>query len=267
MGTVDPAEHKTKTFRPPKDYKKGTARYNLLHFAKSLVRSGDLMRAVKLPEDVELNHWLSVHTVDLYNITNVLYGSVTEFCTEQSCPVMSSGKRYEYHWRDPDDPRYKRATKVSAPTYVELLMTWIEKQINDEKLFPTEETSPYPPDFKKKYVCNILKRLFRVYAHIYYEHFRHVKELGEESHLNTAFKHFCFFAMEFQLVDANEMEPVKDLIANLMQEKYKVWFPQSDESQKGSQKKVTGQGGEACNGKATKATPARTPIVRGMNFM
>ena len=67
-----------KTFRPPKDFRKGTARYNLLQFAKSLVRSGDLIKAVRLPPDVEVNHWLSVHTVDLYNITNVLYGSITE---------------------------------------------------------------------------------------------------------------------------------------------------------------------------------------------
>eukprot|EP01065_Artemidia_motanka_P000750 TRINITY_DN10344_c2_g1_i2.p1 TRINITY_DN10344_c2_g1~~TRINITY_DN10344_c2_g1_i2.p1 ORF type:complete len:260 (+),score=75.21 TRINITY_DN10344_c2_g1_i2:89-781(+) len=215
---------RTKTFRPPKDYKKGTTRYNLLQFAKSLVRSGDLKRAVKLPADVELNHWLSVHTVDLYNITNVLYGSITEFCNDASCPVMSSGKRYEYHWRDTDDPKYKKATKVSAPQYVELLMNWIEKQINDESVFPTEEANPYPPDFQKKYVCNILKRLFRVYAHIYYQHFKEIKRLGEEAHLNTAFKHFCLFAMEFDLVDAQEMMPVYELIINLMGEKYKGFF-------------------------------------------
>lgn len=230
-------EGRNKTFRPPKDYKKGTTRYNLMQFAKSLVRSGDLHKAVRLPPEVELNHWLSVHTVDLYNITNVLYGSITEYCSEQSCPVMSSGKRYEYHWRDPEDPQYKKATKVSAPVYVELLMTWIEKQINDEAIFPTEETNPYPPDFEKKYVCNILKRLFRVYAHIYYQHFHQIKQLGEEAHLNTAFKHFCLFAMEFELVDAQEMRPVYELIINLMGDRFKKYFEKD----------------------AAKASPARPP--------
>ena len=194
-----------KTFRPQKDFTKGTARYNLLQFAKSLVRSGDLIKAVKLPPEVELNHWLSVHTVDLYNITNVLYGSITEFCTAVSCPVMSSGRRYEYHWRD--GTNYKKATKVSAPLYVELLMSWIESQINDENIFPTEEGAPYPKNFST-IVGNIMRRLFRVYAHIYFSHFAQIKRLDEEAHLNTAFKHFCLFAMEFNAVDATEMLPV-----------------------------------------------------------
>eukprot|EP00754_Rhynchopus_humris_P022007 Rhum_TRINITY_DN14767_c2_g1::Rhum_TRINITY_DN14767_c2_g1_i1::g.116751::m.116751/K06685/MOB1, Mats; MOB kinase activator 1 len=210
-----------KTFRPPKDFRKGTARYNLLQFAKSLVRSGDLIKAVRLPPDVEVNHWLSVHTVDLYNITNVLYGSITEYCTPEKCPVMSSGKRYEYHWRDGN--KYKKATKVSAPLYVELLMAWIEEQVNDERIFPTEECNPHPKDFFK-IVCNIMKRLFRVYAHLYFSHFAQIKALGEEAHLNTAFKHFCLFAMEFHVVDATEMIPVYDLIINLMGDKYAFYF-------------------------------------------
>ncbi|KAJ9456564.1 MOB kinase activator-like 1-like protein C [Diplonema papillatum] len=197
-------EQQFRTFRPQKDFRKGTTRYNLLQFAKSLVRSGDLIKAVKLPPDVEPFHWLSVHTVDLYNITNVLYGSITEFCTVQRCPVMSSGKRYEYRWRDGD--AYKKAAKVSAPLYVELLMCWIEKQINDEATFPTEETNPYPKDFFN-IVCNIMRRLFRVYAHIYFSHFIHIRRLEEEAHLNTAFKHFCLFAMEFKVVEPQEMLP------------------------------------------------------------
>lgn len=39
----------------------------------------------------------------------------------------------------------------------------------------------------------ILKRLFRVYAHIYHQHFDSVMQLQEEAHLNTSFKHFIFF--------------------------------------------------------------------------
>jgi len=39
----------------------------------------------------------------------------------------------------------------------------------------------------------ILKRLFRVYAHIYHQHFKEIVSLGEEAHLNTSFKHFVYF--------------------------------------------------------------------------
>ena len=51
--------------------------------------------AVMLPEGEDLNEWVAVNTVDFFNQINMLYGTITEFCTEQSCPVMSAGPKYE----------------------------------------------------------------------------------------------------------------------------------------------------------------------------
>ena len=51
---------------------------------------------------------------------------------------------------------------------------------------------PFPKNFIS-IAKTILKRLFRVYAHIYHQHFSEVVQLGEEAHLNTSFKHFIFF--------------------------------------------------------------------------
>ena len=205
-----------KTFKPKKKIKEGTTRYNLQRFAKSLVKSGDLAKAVMLPQGADKNHWLSVHTVDFYNITNVLYGSLTEFCVKDSCPIMSSGSRFEYLWKD--GARYPKATKVSAPEYVNLLMSWVENQINDERLFPSEDRNPYPADFES-IVRNIFKRLFRIYAHVYYSHFTQIQSLHEEAHLNTAFKHFMLFVWEFDLVSPEELEPLRPLLYNIMGDK------------------------------------------------
>lgn len=36
----------------------------------------------------------SLAAVDFFNQINMLYGTITEFCTESSCPVMSAGPRY-----------------------------------------------------------------------------------------------------------------------------------------------------------------------------
>eukprot|EP01012_Entosiphon_sulcatum_P008678 TRINITY_DN14761_c0_g1_i1.p1 TRINITY_DN14761_c0_g1~~TRINITY_DN14761_c0_g1_i1.p1 ORF type:complete len:226 (-),score=57.07 TRINITY_DN14761_c0_g1_i1:58-735(-) len=207
---------KNKTFKPKKQYKKGTSRYDLHKFAKSLIQTGDLRHAIRLPPGVDLNSWLSVQTVDFYNIANVLYGSITEFCTNETCKVMSSGPRFEYLWRE--DPK-KKPMKVSAPQYVEYLMNWIEGLINDEAVFPTEDDSPFPANFHET-IRNICKRLFRVYAHVYYSHFEKILELGEEAHLNTAFKHFFIFCHEFDLLDAQEIAPLRELILNLMGAQY-----------------------------------------------
>lgn len=64
-------------------------------------------------------------------------------------------------------------------------------------------------------VKNIYRRLFRVYAHLYYSHFEKVVNIGAEAHLNTCFKHFILFVIEFDLVDRRELEPLKDLIERL----------------------------------------------------
>lgn len=73
---------------------------------------------------------------------------------------------------------------------------------------------PFPRDFQARAKV-ILKRLFRVYAHIYHQHFEQVVSLGEEAHLNTSFKHFIFFVQEFNLIDKRELAPLADLIDRL----------------------------------------------------
>lgn len=71
--------------------------------------SGSLRKAVRLPEGEDLNEWLAVNSkdehmyvqdqndqhiqttvVDFYNQINLLYGSITEFCSPQTCPEMKA---------------------------------------------------------------------------------------------------------------------------------------------------------------------------------
>lgn len=88
--------------------------------AKATLGSGNLRQAVILPpgEDSTLfrpplfflsfyvfvsflgNEWLAVNTVDFFNQINLLYGSITEFCTDKTCPIMNAGPKYDYHWMD-----------------------------------------------------------------------------------------------------------------------------------------------------------------------
>ena len=72
--------------------------------------------------------------VDFFNQINMLYGTITEFCVPEDCPIMSAGPKFEYLWADGET--IKKAIRVSAPEYVEYLMTWVQKQLDDEKVFP-----------------------------------------------------------------------------------------------------------------------------------
>eukprot|EP00947_MAST-08B_sp_MAST-8B-sp1_P004899 g4899.t1 len=169
--------------------------------------------AVALPRDEELFEWLAVHTVDFFNEISLLFGTVKDFCTHESCPVMRAGKKYEYHWAD--GVTIKKPIKVSAVEYINYLMTWVEGQLSDESVFPVQEDRPFPRNFES-IVRKIFSRLFRVYAHIYHSHIEEVRRIGAAPHLNTCFKHFTFFVHEFRLVSAKElgplMEPPFDLV-------------------------------------------------------
>ena len=102
--------------------------------------------------------------------------------------------------------------QVPAPEYIDYLMEWVDIQISDPDLFPVGES--YPENFSS--VCKvILKRLFRVYAHIYHSHFTQFVSLGTESQLNENFKRFVFFVVEFNMVGKSELAPLQQLIGSL----------------------------------------------------
>lgn len=203
---------KSGTFKPKKNIQEGSKQYELKQYAEATLGSGNLRLAVKLPEGEDVNEWLAVNTVDFFNQINMLYGTITEFCTMQDCSVMSAGPKYEYHWAD--GTTIKKAIKVSAPEYVDYLMTWVQNQLDDEGIFPSKIGIPFPKNFQSL-VKNIFKRLFRVYAHIYHSHFPKIVSLGEEAHLNTSFKHFIYFIQEFNLVEKKELAPLQELITQL----------------------------------------------------
>jgi len=39
-------------------------------------------------------YFFLVSAVDFFNQVNLLYGTLTEFCTPESCPTMTAGPKY-----------------------------------------------------------------------------------------------------------------------------------------------------------------------------
>ena len=162
---------------------------------------------------------------------------IDEHCTNESCSVMCAGEGFEYLWAD--GKTYKSPIKVreaesllcdrlstrlttswmtitlqvSAPEYISLLFNWIDEQIKDPSTFPSveDEKPQYNANFKNT-ISVIVKRLFRVYAHIYCSHWSDVINLQAEAHVNTCFKHFVLFSQEFKLIASKELVPLKNVI-------------------------------------------------------
>ncbi|PKI85667.1 Mob1p [Malassezia vespertilionis] len=130
---------------------------------------------------------------------------------------MCAGPRFEYHWQDSNSVKYRRSTRLSAPDYIDCLLNWTQAHIDDESLFPVEPSMPFPRNFVDR-VKAILRRLFRIYAHMYNHHFAQVCALHLEVHLNTSYRHFLLFVTEYNLVDPKEMAPLAELNDALLEE-------------------------------------------------
>lgn len=141
-----------------------------------------------------------MNSVHFFNAASMIYGTCTQFCTEQTCPTMAAGKASveetasdtgprghaiggrhgcshavvapnrhsfpsptltlsarcvdvamrlrsacvcgsEYLWKD--GVNYKKPTRVPAPVYIDLLLSWICVKIEDPVLFPVEQSQSH----------------------------------------------------------------------------------------------------------------------------
>lgn len=57
----------------------------------------DLRMLVDLPPGLDYNEWLASHTLALFDHINLIYGTISEFCTMTGCPDMTGpGLRYVF---------------------------------------------------------------------------------------------------------------------------------------------------------------------------
>ena len=77
------------------------------------------------------------------------------------------------------------------------------------------EEDPWPDDFLD-YVSDIMRRMFRVFAILFHRMYDEFQKLEAVAHLQTVFKHFCFFCFEFKLLDSKETDALKGPVNQLM---------------------------------------------------
>lgn len=170
----------------------------------------DLRQLVELPPGLGYEEWLASHTIDFFQHINLLYGTVIEYCTMSGCPDMTGPTTRQYLWFDEKGKK----TRVAAPQYVDYVMTFTQKTINDESIFPTKFENDFPVSFES-IVKKIHRLLFHVLAHLYHTHFREMVLLNLHAHLNCIFAHFILFNERFRLIEDKETEVLRDLVVAL----------------------------------------------------
>ncbi|GBG26901.1 MOB kinase activator 1A [Hondaea fermentalgiana] len=202
-----------KTLKPVKKHAT-MKRQTLSKLTQRTLGSGNLALAVQLPEGEDLDEWLAANTVDFFNEISLLYGLVIDDAAQFQEPGSGFPPGFEYRWGETNS---KKPIRVSSPEYVDYVMTWVEDMLDNEEIFPTMEEDPFPENFLD-YIKDIYKRLFRIFAIIYHRHFHVFEELEAQAHLNTCFKHFLFFCLNFDLVDDKELLALEGPVKRLKEE-------------------------------------------------
>mmetsp|Transcript_22018 Transcript_22018/g.67589 ORF Transcript_22018/g.67589 Transcript_22018/m.67589 type:complete len:178 (+) Transcript_22018:265-798(+) len=169
--------------------------------------------AVGLPQGEDENEWLAVNVVDFFNEVSLLYGIVAEEPMDESVPNGGFPEGFTYMWGE----GLRAPIECTADEYVNHVMTWVEEQINDESVFPSDADAAFPRSFKET-VKTVFKRLFRAFAIIYASRFQQMEALGAVAHLNTSFKHFIFFCLEFDLVGQRELQALSPIVQPLVKQ-------------------------------------------------
>ncbi|KAJ9059704.1 Maintenance of ploidy protein mob2 [Entomophthora muscae] len=175
----------------------------------SLVK-GNFTPIVALPRFVDLDEWLASNIFDFFFYLNTFYGSLSDFCQPQTCPVLSADAGIEYPWVDSQ----KKSHRIPASQHIDLIMTFLEQTIYNESIFPTKDGVPFPPDFKSV-IQNMARQIFRVYAHLFHSHYHTILHLRSEGHFHSQFAHFTAFVRNFQLLGQKDLTPLAELIAEM----------------------------------------------------
>lgn len=227
-----------KTFKPVKEHKNAKAK-KVSAITYETLGSGNILEAVRLPSGEDPNDWLAMHLVDFYNEISLLYNLCADDGAERfTKPGEGFPRGVEYRWAD--GVEIKKPIKCSSPQYVEYVLSWVVAQLNNPKIFPEDvEAQSYPKGFKK-YACSMYKRLYRVYAIVYSCHKDVIEAVDAVAHLNTAFKHFMFFVLEFNLVPSQEFACIADITTPLS-ELYQVKASEAMNDDEGGKGAATGQ--------------------------
>lgn len=179
-------------------------------FIKTSLVKGSFKTIVQLPKYVDYGEWIALNIFEIFNNLNQFYGVFVEYITPEAYPTMNAGPNTNYLWVDSNG----QSINLPAAHYIEYVLTWISNKLNDQSVFPTKNGGAFPPNFMKD--CkNISRQMFRIFAHIYHNHFDKIIHLSLEAHWNSFFAHFVSFIKEFKLVDRNELQPLLPLINDL----------------------------------------------------
>jgi len=196
---------KRKQSKKKKNYIGPDGLYIKIDFEKSVI--SEILEKIQIPNGLETEDWITCKMIDFFNEINFLYANIVVSC-EESCYEMSSSPSTTYLWADGEV--IKDPTDVSAKEYVDYLMEFTKKKLQNEIIFPITPGVPFPEKWNE-IIEVISKRLFRIFGHFFYVHYNDFCSISLNSRLHSSFSHFYLFLVTYKLISKDELESLKYL--------------------------------------------------------
>lgn len=183
--------------------KKENAHFEATEFGLDLdsaVRLG-----ISLPTDMDEDVWILTQFSRAFEEIQQVFCLADDMCME--CKRMSAGRQVCYKWADEQNPEPE---VLSARQYMRELQHYTFMQLQCGALCSRDGTT-FALDFRER-IGMMLRRFFRIYAHIYLEHYEVLRCHGMVPHFNYYFKRLLFFILEFELVPLAELETLSLII-------------------------------------------------------
>ncbi|ATY60364.1 kinase activator (Mob2) [Cordyceps militaris] len=207
-----------------------------------LITKGNLLTLTVPPKCVDKGEWVAHQVVEQYRLLSAFVRVVSELdsdntsiCNAERCPTMSAGEHC-YTWIDEDE----QPVRLLAHQYITVIRDWISRKLDDELLFPTDPLgatanlyphhacqtdlsgnsdenwlgcrSGFPQNFAA--ACRLICRhMFRIYAHLYWNHFEDFYHLSLEKSLNSCFGSFLMVTVTHDMLQSGDVQPMRDLIS------------------------------------------------------
>lgn len=141
-----------------------------------------MSKICELPPEVDETVWQYEHIRQFILELNLLVVQLLGICTSKSCPKMTGNKEFVYLCAA---PAHKGQSNCNAIDYM------IHTLDNATAIIHSNNFNRVAiPADSKKHLHNIVRRLYRLFAHTYFNHFEIFEEFESEMHLCARFTHF-----------------------------------------------------------------------------
>lgn len=171
-----------------------------------------MVMAIQLPAGIRLESWIAAQVLGIMCDLHLLDGLLKVICT---CHVLGTSQ-FAWFWQDDNT---ETVEQISAKDYCYRLLGYARDLYETRVPLDIELGQDYPETFMDD-MKRLVKRAFRIYAHILQQHMDIIKEQQIDEHLKVCFKRLVYVALEFQLISDKDSEALSPLVRKYQKRLY-----------------------------------------------